>query len=169
MSCRMFWINLPIAGIAFILFVFFLSLEEGREDPLSKLRTLDWTGIVLCAGSVAGILFALINGGTEHPWSSANILTPLVVGVVGVTGFLLFEEYVAGKHGFGPAFIPLRLFSNRTAAFGYLITFLQAMILWAIPYYFLLYVSILQIDLPREGCRIWLKLSSYISVPQKHL
>ncbi|KAK5996104.1 Efflux pump FUS6-like protein [Cladobotryum mycophilum] len=137
-----FYINLPIACIPFVLLLLFLPRSNDKINTLSIAKSMDWTGIVILSGSVAAILFAIISGGTQFAWSSANIISPLVIGVVGIFGFGLFEEQVAGKYGFGQAFIPLRLFASRTAAFGYLMSFLQAVILWTISYYFQLYMHI---------------------------
>ncbi|KAB5576151.1 major facilitator superfamily domain-containing protein [Coniochaeta sp. 2T2.1] len=132
----------PISACAIIVFCFFLKLPSVGVKTKTQLRTMDWVGILIFSGSVSGILFALVTGGNEYSWSSPHILVPLVFGIVFLAVFVGFEETLAGRHGLGPAFIPLRLFSRRTAAFGFLMTFLHGMILWAIPYYYLLYLNI---------------------------
>lgn len=147
-----FYANLPLSVVPLVLFVFFLD-DKGRHPPTDEgagwavqLKGMDWTGILIFSASISAILFALVTAGgngDRNAWSSPPILVALVLGIVGLGGFVAFEEMVAGKiGGFGPAFIPLRLFSRRTAAFGFLMTFLHAMILWAIPYYYLLYLNI---------------------------
>ncbi|KAB5550777.1 major facilitator superfamily domain-containing protein [Coniochaeta sp. 2T2.1] len=137
-----FYINIPISACAIIVFYFFLRLPSVGVNAKTKLRTMDWVGILIFSGSMSGILFALVTGGNEYSWSSPHILAPLVVGIVALAVFVGFEGSLAGKHGLGPAFIPLRLFSRRTAALGFLMTFLHGTILWAIPYYYLLYLNI---------------------------
>jgi len=104
---------------------------------------MDWTGMTILSGSLAGILFGLVSGGTVYAWSSGHILAPLIVGGFGLVAIALFAACVADRYGFSPPMIPLRLFANRTASCGYLITFTHAVILWAIAYYYLLYVSFL--------------------------
>ncbi|KAK0631371.1 major facilitator superfamily domain-containing protein [Immersiella caudata] len=118
--------------------------EEKKGGWKERVRGMDWAGMLLFSESVSGILFALVAGGNGYAvWASAPTLTALVLGVVGLGVFVAFEGLVAGRiQGFGAPFIPLRLFSRRTAAFGFLVTFLHAMILWAIPYYYLLYLNI---------------------------
>ncbi|KAK4446374.1 major facilitator superfamily domain-containing protein [Podospora aff. communis PSN243] len=141
-----FWVNLPLAVVPMGLFVCFLKEDRGSDkgDWTGKMRGMDWAGMVLFSGSVSGILYALVTGGNGYQvWASAPTLTALVLGIVGLGCFVAFEGLVAGKiQGLGAPFIPLRLFSQRTAAFGFLVTFLHAMILWAIPYYYLLYLNI---------------------------
>ena len=43
-------------------------------------------------GSTTSVVIALTWGGTEHPWSSAQVLVPLIMGML---GFLLFIGYEA--------------------------------------------------------------------------
>ena len=153
-----FYVNLPLSVVPIVLFVFFLddkrqtATEKGGAGwgwTLQQLKGMDWTGIVIFSASISAILFAIVtaggngNGDDAAGWSSPQILAPLILGIVSLGCFIAFEEMVAGKiRGFGQAFIPMRLFSRRTAAFGFLVTFLHAMILWAIPYYYLLYLNI---------------------------
>ena len=105
-----------------------------------RLRVTDWTGMIILSGSVAGLILGLINGGTVHPWGSAQILAPLIIGGFGILIFVLFEIYIAGSHGFALPFMPMRLFASRAAAMGYASVFLHDLVLWALHYYFLLYV-----------------------------
>jgi MFS family permease len=145
---RVFYLNLPTCIPTLVGFAFFLHLKEKTGSPIKKVMSMDWTGILILLGSIAAILFGLISGGTVYAWSSARILTPLICGSVGLISFALFEEYVADRHLFAPPMIPLRLFVNRIASSGYAITFIHAVILWAIAYYYLLYVSSISLHLP---------------------
>jgi MFS family permease len=51
------WINLPLLGISFPLTVVFLRLRSPHGSPMSELRRLDWTGVLLFTAWI--ILFAL--------------------------------------------------------------------------------------------------------------
>jgi len=123
------------------MFVLFLELESDAPGPrIQGLKNMDWLGITILSGSTSGIIFGLTSGGTVHPWASVRVLAPLVIGGGGLVLFGWYEEYVAGRHGLGLPFIPLRLASTRTAASGFLNVFLHAIVVWAISYYLLLYV-----------------------------
>jgi hypothetical protein len=123
-------------------FLFFLRLEEVKKPFVERVKSMDWVGMAILSSSLTGILYGLVSGGSVYPWSSGHILSPLVIGGIGLLLFALFEEYIAGRYILASPMIPLRLFSNRTASCGYLITFIHAVILWAIAYYYLLYLHV---------------------------
>ncbi|MGW7435444.1 MFS transporter [Streptomyces sp. NPDC054849] len=95
-----FWLNVPI-GLALI--------------PLARLRLaestapgarLDIPGTLLISGGLFGIVYALVNANAEG-WTSAPVLTGLIVGAALVGGFI--------HHGFTHAdpMLPMRLFRDR--------------------------------------------------------
>ncbi|MFG2482002.1 MULTISPECIES: MFS transporter [Streptomyces] len=95
-----FWLNVPI-GLALI--------------PLARLRLaestapgarLDVPGTLLISGGLFGIVYALVNANSEG-WTSATVLTGLIVGAALVGGFI--------HHGFNNAnpMLPMRLFRDR--------------------------------------------------------
>ncbi|WP_404962857.1 DHA2 family efflux MFS transporter permease subunit [Streptomyces sp. 147326] len=95
-----FWLNVPI-GLALI--------------PLARLRLaestapgarLDIPGTLLISGGLFGIVYALVNANSEG-WTSAPVLTGLIVGAALIGGFI--------HHGFTHAnpMLPMRLFQNR--------------------------------------------------------
>ncbi len=95
-----FWLNVPI-GIALI--------------PLARLRLaestapgarLDIPGTLLISGGLFGIVYALVNANSEG-WTSAPVLTGLIVGAALVGAFI--------HHGFTHAnpMLPMRLFRDR--------------------------------------------------------
>ncbi|MFF3622173.1 DHA2 family efflux MFS transporter permease subunit [Streptomyces sp. NPDC002467] len=95
-----FWLNVPI-GLALI--------------PLARLRLaestapgsrLDVPGTLLVSGGLFGIVYALVNANSKG-WTSAPVLSGLIVGAALVGGFVL--------HGFKSAnpMLPMRLFRSR--------------------------------------------------------
>ena len=64
-----------------------------------------------------------IQGGVMYPWNHWRTLVPLIIGIVGLIGFVLFEKYVAPE-----PLIRLSVFGNRSAAVTYLGTILHGMI-----------------------------------------
>jgi hypothetical protein len=63
------------------------------------MRTLNnlCSGITLVMASSTAVVIALTWGGAEYAWSSAPVLAPLIVGLVGLALFLLYEARYA-KH-----------------------------------------------------------------------
>ena len=121
-----FYINLPIAGVALALIIPFMSLQYRREGTVwDRLKRVDWFGSALLAASVTSILLALAYAGTKHPWSSWNAIVPLVVGFLGLAGFAISQ-----RAGYVEELVmPPRLFSNRTSNSIFVMAFVHGLLL----------------------------------------
>ena len=72
------------------------------------------SGNFLIISSSSAVVIGLTWGGVQYTWTSAKVLAPLVVGLVGMVLFVLYEAKVA-KNPIVPPF----LLSNRTSLSGY--------------------------------------------------
>jgi EmrB/QacA subfamily drug resistance transporter len=99
-----FFVNLPVGVVAFI-----GALRFVRESVNPRPRRLDLAGQLLGVGTLAALVYALIEGGS-HGWTSAPILTMFTLAALGLAAFLLVE---ARKE---EPMIELRFF--RSAAFS---------------------------------------------------
>ncbi|CAZ85142.1 unnamed protein product [Tuber melanosporum] len=129
-----FWINLPFCGLGFVLIPLFLNLNHRTTSFVEKLRRVDWLGSVLFVASMMSLLIPITWGGVMYPWDHWRTLVPLVLGVVGLAGFVLYEKFVAKE-----PLIRLGVFATRTALVNYLGTIMHGMILWSLLYYLPLY------------------------------
>ena len=129
-----FWINLPFCGLGFLTLPFCLRLQRPSGRLASGLRRFDWAGAVLLTASTTSFLMPVSWGGVLFTWSSFHTLVPLILGICGLFVFVMYETYVART-----PLIPLRIFSNRTAAVNYIGTFVHGMVLWCLLYYLPLY------------------------------
>ena len=68
------------------------------------------------------------------PWSSWHTLVPLVLGILGIIAFVLFELLISKE-----PLIPLRIFKYRNAWINYTGSLIQGIILWCLLYYMPLY------------------------------
>lgn len=132
-----FYLNLPIGGVATILLFFFLKVEYDRETHLmERLARVDWVSNVVFILSMVSILIALSSAGTQYAWSSFRILLPLILGLLGLALFLTYE---ASPFCVEPT-MPLHLFSNRTSLTSFILTFLHSIsfisVLYFLPVYF---------------------------------
>ena len=50
-------------------------------------------GNILVTGSTVSVVIGLTWGGVRYPWSSARVLSPLVIGLVGLGVFMIYEVY----------------------------------------------------------------------------
>ncbi|KAF7539899.1 hypothetical protein G7054_g1751 [Neopestalotiopsis clavispora] len=145
-----FWMNLPICGLALAALLLFMNVKTGgpgtptestaAEKPAAtttrvteKLARMDYLGNALFALSMIAILFGLIEGGTVHPWSSWRIILPLVLGGLGWIAFHIQQHFAPQPT------VPSRLFANRTSATGYALTFLTSILVQCMAYFLPIY------------------------------
>jgi hypothetical protein len=111
-----FYINLPFIGISVVMIPLFLKLNFVPSSLASKLRRVDWVGTVMFVGSTTSFLIPVTWGGVMYAWTSWRTLVPLVIGAVGLVGFVVWEMYGAAE-----PLIRLSIFGNRSASISYFI------------------------------------------------
>lgn len=126
------WINLPIIAIGVVLTFFFLRLRPIESSLRSKLRRLDWTGMLLFAIGSTTFSLPLSWAGAMYPWSSWRTILPLAVGAIVLVLCGVYESKPAE-----PVF-PYRIFRNRTAV----VTLIGAAAHGAVLYSILLYAPL---------------------------
>ncbi|KAF8185732.1 MFS general substrate transporter [Pholiota molesta] len=119
----LFYINLPLCGLAFFAVAVFLRLKRPEGKFQDKIFKVDWLGNLFIMASTCSVMLALTWGGIRFSWSSANILVPLILGIVGL-GCTVYYESRWPEH----PVIPLMVLSNRTSISGYIATFVQGMV-----------------------------------------
>lgn len=145
-----FWINLPFIGVAFVFVPLFLKLNFKASNFADQLKRVDWVGSVLFIGPATSFLIPITwvcssaslfatgtdhaQGGVSYAWDSWRTLVPLIIGLVGLAGFVWYEEHVARE-----PLIRLNVFKNRTAMVNYIGTVIHGMVLWCLLYYEPLY------------------------------
>jgi len=126
-----FWINMPIIGVGYVMITLFLKLNHTKSAPfLQQLRRVDWVGSIMFIASTTSILIPISWGGVMYSWSSWRTLVPLILGFLGLVAFVPYEIYLAKE-----PMIRLGIFSNRSSTLVYFQTFIHGMILWSLLYY----------------------------------
>ncbi|KAG9016032.1 hypothetical protein FRB90_003793, partial [Tulasnella sp. 427] len=143
----LFYMNLPLTAIAMVLVWFFLRLKTPQDDFRTKMRRMDWIGNAMIILATTLTVVALTWAGVKYPWSSYQVLVPLVLGLVLTAGFFVYEA----KFAIEPV-VPWELVNNRTAFFGYLGVLLHSIVATSVIYYLPVYfqASLLQ-GLIRSG------------------
>lgn len=127
-----FYLNLPISGVALILLGSVLQVRYTKDSARNSLKRIDLGGNALLITSVVAVLIALTWGGDKYSWASWHIIVPLILGLLGIIAFLIVESTTLVPE---PT-MPVRLFANRTSLGGYALTFIHGILLyWAL--YFL--------------------------------
>ncbi|KAI9713124.1 MAG: hypothetical protein M1820_001109 [Bogoriella megaspora] len=140
-----FLINLPFSGVALLIMIPCLRLKYRREPTWARaLARIDFLGNVIFIGSICGVLFGLIMGGTQYHWSSWHIITPLVAGFA---GWALFHVHQASPICKEPS-MPPALFRNRTSVAGLILAFCSNILLEWIVYFLPIYFQSLKETTP---------------------
>jgi len=116
----------------------FLRVKWNRQSTLrERLGRIDYIGNAILIAATVSTLLALTWANTLYPWSSYQIIVPLVLGLAGLGVFIWYE----GSGYVAEPVIPVRLFANRTASILYVNTFLNNItVYWAtffLPLYFM--------------------------------
>ncbi|KAH7305290.1 major facilitator superfamily transporter [Stachybotrys elegans] len=136
-----FYMNLPVTGAAVIPILMLKMRKPPSNDTFAqRLARVDWTGNLILVLAVVSSLLSLTWAGTQNPWQSWRTIVPLVIGVLGLLGFAVYE---AGSWIHAPT-MPPRLFTNRTAAGGYSTAFLHGMLLFWVGYFLPVYFQAVQ-------------------------
>ncbi|KAF7897360.1 hypothetical protein EAF00_005588 [Botryotinia globosa] len=117
-----FYINLPICGVSFVLSWCFLRVKLDREsDVWDRLGRIDVIGNCLLVESTVSILIALTWAGSLHAWPSFRVIVPLILGLVGLVGFIWVES--SGWILEPVMYVPFPIsFSKLTPFFPFLLT-----------------------------------------------
>jgi EmrB/QacA subfamily drug resistance transporter len=143
-----FWVNLPF-GVAGILGTALVVRESRNPDS----RRLDALGVPLSAAGLVGATLGLIQAGS-HPWGSATVLVPLVLGVA------LLVVFVRWQRRTPYAMVPPRLLRVRSftvAATVYLLSYMTFSA--ALFYVSLLYQDVLGWSVLQTGLS-WLFMNA---------
>ncbi|KAG8907585.1 hypothetical protein FRB99_003509 [Tulasnella sp. 403] len=106
-------INPPLTALAMILVFFFLRMKTPEDEFKSKMVRMGWMGNLLVVVATTITVIALTWAGIKYPWSSYKVLVPLILGLLGLVAFFLYEARFAKE-----PVVPPKLFSNRTSLFG---------------------------------------------------
>lgn len=123
-----FFINVPFGVLAVTLATMYLR-EMRNKDATSK---LDVTGAVLVTGSLASIIYGVVET-THHSWGSHLVLSWILAGVIGMAAFIFWEGKVASH-----PLVPFRLFSSRSLTVANIMMFLVGGAFFSM-WYFLTY------------------------------
>ncbi|KAJ5085953.1 hypothetical protein N7532_010724 [Penicillium argentinense] len=129
----------PLLGIAAILVVIFLHLEQSSTTPTTDSKPsicrVDIPGAVLFASSVISFTILIDRGGKAFPWTSQYALMLAVSGLSFLATFAYYETYVAPE----PIF-DLRILRLPNVSTCYLISVLQiaaqSSMMFTVPLYF---------------------------------
>ncbi|KAL1310675.1 hypothetical protein AAFC00_000937 [Neodothiora populina] len=131
----LFLINLPFCALGLASAPFVMRYHRAETTLRSQLSSIDWTGMSLYIISVTSFLAGMTWGGTQYPWGSAATLCPLILGLAGLAGTILWEVFGAKK-----PFLRLGLFKSVSGIAVYICTVIMAFLIFGCVYYLVLYL-----------------------------
>ncbi|KAF7335625.1 putative iron permease [Mycena venus] len=145
----LFFLNIPLCAIAFLLVTLFLKVQTPREGLRNMISTVDWVGLILLVTGTISITISLAWAGIEHPWSSKQVLVPFCVGFGAIGAFIIVEyKFRVAKVPTIPSF----LVTNRTTLSGYIGTSIHGIVSMAAIFYIPVYFQACKLDSPiRSG------------------
>jgi EmrB/QacA subfamily drug resistance transporter len=108
-----FWINLPLAGLALLMIDRLLRKLPRHEQP----HRIDYAGAALMVAGTTALLLALSWGGSAYAWASLQIIGLLVLCVLAWVAFILRQRAAPEP------FLPLDVVLNPVVSSGVGMTF----------------------------------------------
>ncbi|KAH8828742.1 major facilitator superfamily domain-containing protein [Flagelloscypha sp. PMI_526] len=130
----LFYLNLPLTGIAGAFVFVFLRVRTPSGSIKSKLAAVDWIGNLIIVAGTAVSNIGLSWAGVRYSWSDVHVLAPLIVGLTLTCIFIVYQRYVPSQ----PT-VPGDLVSNRTSLSGLVGTFVHGILSISIVYYLPVY------------------------------
>ncbi|KAJ6472378.1 major facilitator superfamily domain-containing protein [Mycena vitilis] len=126
----LFYVNIPVGAIAFVLVLVFLSVKRPSGSVRQKLAKVDWVGNALVITGTGLANIGLTWGGIRYHWVSAQVLSPLITGLFLLVVFAVYEA----KFAAWPA-IAHDIVGNRTSVSALLTKITHGMITIAMLFY----------------------------------
>lgn len=138
------YLTLPIGGVALVLLWAFFHVKHEKQALEQSIKRFDLIGSGLSSPSTLAILFALTYAGAVYPRSSCRVIVPLVLDLVGLIAFHIYE---ASGYPEDPL-VPSHLFGNRTSAVAFFATSIHALIVVWVIYFLPIYFQSVLLSTP---------------------
>lgn len=143
-----FYLNLPIGAVAFILLFIFLRVKYNKEMTFwQKLKRIDIVGNGILIASTVSILYALSYAGTRYPWRSWHTLVPLLIGFMGLFIFAWLQTTGVSAE----PLMPPRFFRTPTSVILAINTFLYSALLYWCLFFLPVFFQSVKLYSPRRA------------------
>ncbi|OZJ06128.1 hypothetical protein BZG36_01037 [Bifiguratus adelaidae] len=136
-----FYIAIIVGGINLVVFV--VGFQDVMEKRAKRLQDVDFWGAALFTASIILLLFGLSMGGTQFSWSSAPIISFLVVGMILLIAFVVVEA----RFAIDPI-VSGTILRNRAPFFGFIGTIAAAFAMFAGMLYLPTYLQLVKAESP---------------------
>ncbi|KAI1197051.1 major facilitator superfamily domain-containing protein [Nemania serpens] len=142
-----FYINLPIGALTILPFIFWLPSFHPIQGVsiVSRLRTLDFVGFILGAGTWVTFLLALTMAGGSWPWKDGRTIVTFVVFGVVLVAYAVQQTFSILTTPARRLF-PVHLLRDRTQVLLYVVTAAGTTSVFVIIYYLPIYFQFVNGD-----------------------
>ncbi|KAG0079567.1 hypothetical protein BGZ90_002255 [Linnemannia elongata] len=134
-----FYMNIPIGVVGFLMVAKFYQIPFERSENLkTKLRRVDYTGVLFIIAAVLCLLLPLNWGGTTYAWNSAVIIVLLCLCFVFIAALVFIE-----LRALEPV-LPMTLFLNPEVALACAVNGLMGLVFTGCTYYVPLYFQVVK-------------------------
>ncbi|WP_458414056.1 MDR family MFS transporter [Schinkia sp. CFF1] len=116
-----FWMNIPLGILAIIGVSLYL-----QEDVEKKKPVIDYSGTILLVVSVSALMLVLVEGGVHWGWSSWQVISLLVVFLMGLCFFLIRERRASEP------MMPLRIWKYKAISVSNIASLTTGMMLMGV-------------------------------------
>ncbi|ORX50380.1 MFS general substrate transporter [Piromyces finnis] len=103
-----FYINVPLAVIAFIIIFLYVKIPTPSDNLRKKLLRVDYAGTIVLILGVVALLLALEWGGVDYEWSSWQIILLFCLFALLLVAFITIEIKFAKEPIIPPAIFKVR-------------------------------------------------------------
>ncbi|KAK3688031.1 major facilitator superfamily domain-containing protein [Podospora appendiculata] len=157
----LFYVNFPFCAVGFLVIPFAFR-RFGLKIQLSfadSLRQIDWIGGMLFVAGASSFLMGISWGGVQYSWGSFKTWLPILLGVLSIAAFLIYERFVPTR-----PLIRLSIFDNRSGGLVFLLTLFFGFELYTHLYYIPFYLSSVKALRP-SITGVYIMALSFIMIP----
>ncbi|OMJ17654.1 putative MFS-type transporter YusP [Smittium culicis] len=133
-----FYINLPLGVVSLLSVVFIIKVKPPTGSIKDKLSRIDFFGLLLLVSALVMILLALNWGGNDYAWNSPLVLSLLIVGLLMVAVFVIYEIKFPKE-----PLIPMKIFKVRNISLILASQFFIGYVMFGIIFYIPIYYNVL--------------------------
>ncbi|KAI9293850.1 MFS general substrate transporter [Neoconidiobolus thromboides FSU 785] len=133
-----FYINVPICIVTMVVFIVSLKVPSKKENLSNKLLRIDYLGSLTLIGANICIILGLNWAGKEYTWSSAPVLSTIVIGILMYIFFGIIELKFVKE-----PIIPVHIL-NRNTICANLVDFFNGFSSLVTVYYIPLYYQVVK-------------------------
>lgn len=128
-----FWLLTAVNGTSMICYFIFYhpptfhDKHGMRQKRIKFVKSFDYVGTLLYSVGLVFFLLGMSWGGTKYAWSSAYVISFIIIGICSLIGFVLWECYAPLKE----PLVPLALFRNRPFVVSTILTGIGAGVYYA--------------------------------------